>query len=621
MTPPLHITSTLDQMYNTEELKPELLVYLIQLSRSKKFDIVQEYNRSLEKWHKITSPSASELSSMVAFLGDVMLWYNKNISSLSQCTAPFMRTRLSLAQLDKLGLEWVMEMYSTAKKKSADPETDYYLHARWLWIQCAWFALKSTSKAINITDQESDALEDSSSDPIPSEITKNESPVNQRSQSRIKAITNAGPSKARSKINKIQGTPNPDNLEESYAKLNEAREAYDDIVVEVSERSRLLERLESLVSEKSRGKEKQHRQIATGTALLEQLHIRLNRVKEMTDTVIRIESIHEGILVTLESCRPSTLHLELEQQIALSKQQLLDLRRKEAIVDDQISKDSLEAKAIAAEAQIAMDERRVLQPQLQELEQLKVKKDLELKKERSFDPNALNSFNRRIKLEGILAKRRQRGGNVNGSKFSLGGEKETALHPMQKIANAAGSFDPLTIADKLQGSVSLCRELSLRQERSDILAKKRHAMLDDLHQMIKDHHLSRGKNPNPSLSMESNDDEDPQDARIALITRQSNLASLNSLVNNVRVAIRRLEDLADSIEQEDNEASLLPSFLFATDDSSCSDAKQMVARIRALRGSSPFTEKHVVIGDTPVSPESKEICNTRVKAKAERESR
>jgi hypothetical protein len=86
--------------------------------------------------------------------------------------------------------------------------------------------------------------------------------------------------------------------------------------------------------------------------------------------------------VNLESDRPSCrmLHLQLEQQIALPKQQLFDLRRQEAIVDDQINKDALDANTIASEIQIAMDERRTLQPQLEELAQLKMKEDLELKK-------------------------------------------------------------------------------------------------------------------------------------------------------------------------------------------------------------------------------------------------
>jgi hypothetical protein len=211
-----------------------------------------------------------------------------------------------------------------------------------------------------------------------------------------------------------------------------------------------------------------------------------------------------------------------------------------------------------------------------------------------------------------MAKRRQRAGNGNGSKFTIGGAKEHALHPMQKIANAAGSFEPLTIADKLKGSEALCAELSLRQERSELLAKQRHAVLYDINQMIKDHQLSRGKNPITSLSMESVD-EGAQAARIALIARQSNLASLNFLMNNVGVAVQRLEDLADSLEQHDKETSLLPSFLFATDDSSCSDAKQIIMHIRALR------EACCNNVDAHVSPNPKTITNTRVKAKSERE--
>jgi hypothetical protein len=113
-------------------------------------------------------------------------------------------------------------------------------------------------------------------------------------------MINAGQSKAHSKIDKIEGTPKKIyDLNESYAKLNEVREAYDGIVVDVSERSRLLDELECLASTRARGNDKRTSQVVAGIEQLEQLQVRMNRIKEMTDTVIRIESIHEGILVYL----------------------------------------------------------------------------------------------------------------------------------------------------------------------------------------------------------------------------------------------------------------------------------------------------------------------------------
>jgi hypothetical protein len=66
--------------------------------------MVIEYNRAMELWYQKHNPSSRQVSSMVAFLVDVMLWYNKNISSLIK-VPPFIRIKLDDAQLHKLGIE------------------------------------------------------------------------------------------------------------------------------------------------------------------------------------------------------------------------------------------------------------------------------------------------------------------------------------------------------------------------------------------------------------------------------------------------------------------------------------------------------------------------------------
>lgn len=568
--------------YNAEELRPELLTYLSRLSRSNKFDIVAEYNRAMEKWQQSSSPSAGEIHQMVSFLGEVMLWYNKNASSSQMKIPAFMRVKLTLSQLEKLGLG---EMHSQARKvneRNKDVTAEYY-HLRWIWTNCPWLALKKTSQAMR---NQSRGLTTA----IPKQITSNEIPLNNiTDSSRSRAMTSPSASKILSRIDQIVNTEHIDDLEGAFSRLNELKEVFDSVLLEVSARSRFLEKLLSSRNLRARGDEKQYRQLAAGEAVLQQLQIRLDRLKEMTDAAHRIESCHEEILVVLQSCRPAfqTEHLELEQQLALAKQQMSDLRRQQDSVDTDINKAREATKQLESDTRMILEENRALRPQLDALRQRKIQEDYSLQEQAkrnnaSFDPQR---FNRRMKMEGIIAKRRQMKMSAqNEAKFAADAESMSALHPMHIIAGASGSFEPSQIAEKLKSSETLCRELSIKQEKIELQVKKKRGLLDCLLKRIHEYHLLFGDAQNATAVTETT--YDTCDTSAALNSRKTALQQLNHLVNNIAVAIGHLGEKAMIIEQQDKEASLLPSFLFSSDDvksSSGGIAKQIVKNIHMMQ--------------------------------------
>ena len=590
----------LDLMFNTEELRRELFVYLLRLSQSKKFDIVHQYNRSAEKWNDQNHPSATQLFSMVAFLAEVMSWFGERMV-VCHCenalkTPPFMRMRLTDSQLDKLGLDWMKAKYSLGSSKAdtdqeglLNTQSDYYL-LRWIWLQCPWLALNSTSKAIQRPVVRDVKIS------VP-EVISNDLPINDvTTRSRSRALINRG-----SKVDNIEPAVEMTDLRDAYAKLKELRHLYDNMVVETTDRTRFFDAVQDSLSQKSIGERKHRSQLAAAESALHKLQQRQEDMNEMMDASNRIEATHEQILVILESCQPSMCmtHLELEQQITLSKEQLSDFRRQLNLIDGEINEITVSSKNIASKTAMILEEKRQITSQLEAL-QLKVKDLTDRKKAQrnaSFDPTA---FNRRMKLEGIIAKRRQmRGSNEN--KRTIDQNLSLAPHPMQKIAHAAGSFDPRCIAEKLKSCSELSTELSLRQEKQELECKKKQKQLRALQNAIKATHLSDGKTID-------NKTPDTSHAQI-LFDNQKSLRQLATVISEAHTAIKHLYDIAESIEQQNLDTS---QFHFAMDESQLSlynSSKDLVMHIKCIHAST--------LGQVVLPRKTKVINKYRVRSKSE----
>lgn len=585
----------LDLMFNTEELRPELFIYLLRLSQSKQFDIVYQYNRSCEKWNYDNHPTATRLFSMVAFLAEVMSWFGERMvvchCEIIPKTPPFLRMRLTDSQLDKLGLSWVKAKYNLGPSKAGTDQeglqhtqSGYYL-LRWIWLQCPWLALNSTSKERPVERDVKNS--------VPGVIARNGLPSNNvttRSRTLIKTP----------KADNIEPAVEMTDLQDAYSKLKELRHVYDNIVVKTSDQTRFLDAVKDSLSEKSIGERKYRAQFAAAEYALHKLQQRQEDMNEMIDESNRIEAAHEQILVVLESCQPSMsmTHLELEQQIILSKEQLSDFSRQLNLIDEEINEIAASSKNVASETTMILEAKHQITSQLEAL-QLKVKDLTDRKKAQrnaSFDPSA---FNRRMKLEGIIAKRRQmRGSKENKPTID---NLRLAPHPMQKIAHAAGSFDPGHIAEKLKSCSELSTELSLRQEKQELECKKKQQRLHALRNAIKYTHLSDGKaldNKTPGNSH----------AQILFDNRKS-LRQLVAVISECHIAIKHIYDIAESIEQQNLDTS---QFHFAMDESQSSlysSSKDLVMHIKCMHASTLGQE---------VSPREMKVINKyRVRNKSE----
>ena len=142
---------TLDIMYSSSELKAELFNYLRILSTGGKikFDIVIEFNRSMQRWCQNSNPPSNQISMMSHFIAGVMAWFSKSIAGLMRLP-PFMRESLEDAYLQTIGIDLSSGRERgdsagsrTLQNRRVDqmqPEAQYFFN-RWVWIQVSVFSV------------------------------------------------------------------------------------------------------------------------------------------------------------------------------------------------------------------------------------------------------------------------------------------------------------------------------------------------------------------------------------------------------------------------------------------------------------------------------------------------
>ena len=141
---------TLDIMFTETELRSELFNYLrvLSIGGKIKFDIVTEYNQSMQRWVAKSNPPAKQIAMMAHFIADVMAWFSKNIAGLTKLP-PFMRDSLEDSYLQTIGIGAddltagrdrigdTSGLRTFQKRTRADrmhPEAKYFFN-RWVWIQ------------------------------------------------------------------------------------------------------------------------------------------------------------------------------------------------------------------------------------------------------------------------------------------------------------------------------------------------------------------------------------------------------------------------------------------------------------------------------------------------------
>ena len=674
-------------MYNHEELRSELFHIMHKLTEGKsssqnidanpqspdgtkekisktqkqmvKFDIVHEYNRSMEHWYLKHNPSSTQVAMMCDFIADVMSWFSKKISRLTKIP-PFMRENIDCVHLQKIGFgckehyehmmrgvfedrPWTCTSVGTRGRNKIehdkDHETFYFLN-RWIWIQFPWLALKTASK---IYDQPHELPDNSSR---PSSSHNNPRPVcfdgkkdrrfwnvkkkdtdssiiidSNNLSPRSKAMTHAGvavPSAALLKVGKIKSketrkkvpaiipfsakrktrtrledksscfsavgvvdetSPQDDDsgspqistkysvfaqtqedatLNLAFSRLSEMRDIYDNIVVERAGKAKYLKELEKSVAERSIGDEKGHKSIVAGEAILEKLQNRLDKINDLIGKASGVDNIYKEILIALQSCNPSDQkrHLELEQQIVLSKQQISDLNGREDILDREIDRALSASAEVSSAIKSTMLERQRLKPLLESL-RIRTNEGIERRKALRVASYETMAFSRKNKLDSVLSvlsrRKTKRNDKLMRSQSLLAQPHAedviatiTTLHPMEMLAHAAGTHDPFAIIEKMKQSESREDELRKRQDKNEILMKDRVLRLRSLQDKIQDLRLADGDSKTNQTTAAI--DRQIANTESKLLSRQKELSSLTNLIQDIFLAVRNLHVMVQSID-------------------------------------------------------------------------
>ncbi|KAH9117786.1 hypothetical protein LEN26_012444 [Aphanomyces euteiches] len=101
------------------------------------FDLVREYNKSIEEWYHTARPATKQLLPMLQTMTKFIFEY----SVFSQSELPrFNHPALDLKALASSGFRFVDQMPHAIAQQALDPSL-HWLYHRWVWVQFPWLAL------------------------------------------------------------------------------------------------------------------------------------------------------------------------------------------------------------------------------------------------------------------------------------------------------------------------------------------------------------------------------------------------------------------------------------------------------------------------------------------------
>ncbi|KDO35204.1 hypothetical protein SPRG_00050 [Saprolegnia parasitica CBS 223.65] len=101
------------------------------------FDVVREYNKSLDDWYHCARPSTKQLLPVLQTMTRFLFEY----SVFSQMELPtFNHPIVDLKELTSNGFHFVQQLPHVLVQQSLEPNP-FYLYHRWIWIQYPWLAL------------------------------------------------------------------------------------------------------------------------------------------------------------------------------------------------------------------------------------------------------------------------------------------------------------------------------------------------------------------------------------------------------------------------------------------------------------------------------------------------
>jgi len=643
---------TLDIMYSSSELKAELFNYLriLSIGGKIKFDIVREYNRSMQKWCQNSNPPSNQISRMSHFVADVMAWFSKNISSLTRLP-PFMRESLEDECLRSIGIDLPLgrergdsagpRMLQNRTPNQMQPEAQYFFN-RWVWIQFPWLALKNAStvgqKNVCRPNDQSNILRDESTpstpersisvrdkamisagvaEPSPTlvKLDKMESLEPRRKNSTVIPFS-AGTSWESKKDLRARKSSDESSYEYAAKQLRELKHIHDTITVEAESKERHLNELESVSKSRQVGDTKSHRRIVDGEKSLKEFQSRLEQLDCLMETASSVDIVYQDILIALHHCDPANQyhHIQLEQQIVLCKQQITDLQREGSVITKEIEKVEARSNGVSLDARAIAQERQRIKPNLESL-RTRLNEESERRKTArvtTFDPQA---FSRRVRLEGRIAKRRQNKLKRNQSicvSSSAEITKAAKLHPMERLAQASGTRDPMSIQEILKEDET--QRLRTRQERGELHLKEQVETIDSLENQIKELTFADSA---VKIRPANEIDKDVANAEAELATKQKRLDQISQLVRSISFTILNLSGMLQSV-QEDKALREFACFAMKAVDRAKLD--QDISLIKSLCEEIPSEIEPVAKKKEHSGQEQAKYTNVRIMNRAEQES-
>ncbi|KAL7471364.1 hypothetical protein ACHAXS_011643 [Conticribra weissflogii] len=561
-------------MFNHHELRQDLLHTLVWMTegtkqakpkgpesptgkapeKSKQFDVVIEYNRSMERWYKEENPPSSKISHMCDFIADFLEWYSKNISNIMG-SSPFFRDSLDHSTFKQLGLDKKyhagrLTCISSDRRHTNTSFQDYpksdsmYFFNRWLWVQFPWMCLEKASqvwdrpKAVPRIELERPKDHRYSLCKTNRKDDDNVSRLSLRTKATVRAsVPSASLSKAdsigtNSSAKEREKSRNTDYLNQAYTHLLELREIYDNLVVEAAEKDRCLVELCDNIENSIVGHGRSRKGILTKKSMLEKLQTRLEQIQDLVSKATEVENVYSQIFSFSQLHNPSDkkLHLELEQLCVLSKSQISDLLKG----DDDLSKEigSIEAKMkeIGKNLTNIALERRELKLSLNSL---LARKNDTLERQKALrratpDEDIYSKYYTAEKPVPQTAHIQITQFEKSTHRTRVNEPNAVEIHPLKKIADAVGTTNPDAIVEKIKQDETLEEELRISQLKLELCINDRKSKLHSIENKIKDFQLFDQESVSSQPAESADNEISKLKSRFLSIQKQvSSLSKLN----------------------------------------------------------------------------------------------
>lgn len=538
-------------------------------------------DRSVQHWHQCSHPLSKHLSLMCSFIADVMAWFDSGIISVSP-SPPFLRERVDNEWLAKLGIDAsANDGFKSPEGKRIQSDAHYFFH-RWLWIMFPWIAITSSTEPETVLAAPQPTMtadKENFSAVIP--------PVDMLVSVRDQAMINAKANKLSSAIKSpkiatsleipaelLQAEIPSQDARAAAKKLRELKNIHDKLTLEAESRERQYK--ESIRAQKVRrtGNATSSKSIARGEEILTALQSRLEQMDTLIDQATNVDLKMNDILLALHSCEPTHSHQsELESQIRLCRQQIVDLQTESEVILKETEIADARSKKLEEGVKQIIEDRQRIKPHLDNLRTSTI--EMDIKKVTRPNPNFdAEAFSRRARIEGKLAKRREELRKRNASFEVIDVNKLSALHPMERIVQIAGTRDLNVIAAMLNESGM--HELRQRQKQAEQQIKEQMAKLEHLDRQV-NQILMTDCNARSAVVVE-------YDSEAFLADKQKRLEKMSRFIDILFLAILHVSDKVRMLELT---GSIQFSHFLSVDDDHIGlykDAKRLIESTKTLSG-------------------------------------